>query len=260
MPDPEERIRRLEEHNKHLRERLAEEQRTSEACRDEAVRWQGVAEGEHRSRLRAKEEHEMFRRSAMAAISENGTMVIHQENQALYARVHAMQTGADRRSTLTRRAVEEMAAARQEKRDLEAVVEQLKEKVTKVERQRDDVEATARKTIEGLTKKIDRIADQTRLWNRGELDAMTAVAGIAAEMNGYPLPEPGAWERAKAQRAAEILSQHREMSEQLGTIQDLLEEAGFAAIVGPVKQVRYALRYYGQQLDRSAENSEGGDG
>jgi hypothetical protein len=255
-PDPEERIRLLEESNRYLRERLEEEKKTSEARRDEAVRWQGIAEKEHRSWIRVHDAMNLLRQDATELMEQRDAFSIYRKLAAVREERDQLLAKRQQWRGLARRATNAKAEEAQRARDLEAVVDQLKEKVTEVEQQRDDVEATARKTIEGLTRKIDRIADQTRLWNRGELDTMTTIAGIAAEMNGYPLPEPGAWERAKAQRAAEILSQNRKMSLTLETIEDVLEEAGFGLVNTHVNLVRSVVRYIEQQQEQIAELRE----
>ena len=125
-----------------------------------------------------------------------------------------------------RQSVEMKAKLAKDVRERDEVIEQLRQRLTEVAQQRDEVERSAKKVIGDLEAKLARIAEQCELWHRSELDTMTTIAGITGEMRGFPLPEPGAWERAKAVRAAEILSQHREMSLQLGTIEDLLREEG----------------------------------
>lgn len=110
---------------------------------------------------------------------------------------------------LTRRAVEGKAEAAQEARDLEKALFEMKLKVTEVEKQRDAVEASASKRIKELEESLARIAHQAKLWNRGSISAMGAVAGILAEVKGFQLEEPGLWERRQHERIAELEAQLR---------------------------------------------------
>lgn len=105
---------------------------------------------------------------------------------------------------LARRAVEGKAEAAQKVRDLEKTLLEMKLKVTEVENQRDAVEASASKRIKELEESRDRIANQARLWNRGSISAMGAIAGILAEVKFFQLEEPGPWERRQHVRIAEL--------------------------------------------------------
>lgn len=134
----------------------------------------------------------------------------------------------------------------QRARDLETVVAQLNKHIKLVEQQRDDVAATAKKTVDALDARLQRITEQCRLWYRGELDTMTTVAGIHGEVHGYPLPEPGQWERAKAIRSAELLSQHREMTNQLAAIEAMLQEQGIALVTDHESMVRAYIEQCGK--------------
>lgn len=120
---------------------------------------------------------------------------------------------------LARRATEAKAEEAQRARDLDEVVAGLKRKVTEAELQRDNVTETAKKVIDAMDGQLARIKDQCRIWKRGELDTMSALAGICSEVEGHPLPEPGAWERAKAVDAAKKLTQLRQLRDQVDQIE-----------------------------------------
>ena len=109
--------------------------------------------------------------------------------------------------SLARRSVAAKAAQARRTRELEAVVQELNAKLTVAEKQRDAVATNANKVVVALQAQMARITEQCALWRRCELDAMTALAGITAEVNGHRLPEPGVWDRRRAIRDAEIRSQ-----------------------------------------------------
>ena len=117
---------------------------------------------------------------------------------------------------LTRRAVEGKAEATRKARELEQALQEMMAKVTEVEKQRDAVEASASKRIKELEESLDRIKAQARLWHQDRISAMGAIAGVLAEVKGYKLQEPGAWERWQAYRIAELESQLREVRKELG--------------------------------------------
>lgn len=214
-------IAELREENQRLR-------RVNASLRKQAQRQNERAAAELASWHRVHDAMNLLREDAMRVLRENGVEWLHAQLEKERTETLRLHRVLSRRRGISRRAVEKMAEAQQQVRDLEAALDEMRQQVALVEQQRDDVDKTAQKTVGELQAKLDRIGDQCRLWNRGELDTMTTIAGIAAEMNGHPLPEPGAWERAKAVRAAEILSQHREMSLQLGEIEDVLREEGFS--------------------------------
>lgn len=116
---------------------------------------------------------------------------------------------------ITRKAVEAKAYEAERARDLEEVVSGLREKVTEVERQRDDVNSSAEEATQALVASRGRIADQCGRWRRGVLDSMTALAAITAEMYGYPMPEPGSWEREQEIKSAKLRSQVKILEEKV---------------------------------------------
>lgn len=117
---------------------------------------------------------------------------------------------------LARRAVEGKAEATRKARDLEQALQEMRAKVTEVEKQRDAVEASASKRIKELEESRARITNQARLWHQDRISAMGAIAGILAEVKGFKLEEPGSWERWQAARIAELEAQLRTAREELG--------------------------------------------
>lgn len=120
---------------------------------------------------------------------------------------------------LARRAVEGKAEATRKARDLEQALFAMKLKVTEAEMQRDNVEASASKRIKKLEESLDRIRNQARLWNRGSISAMGAIAGVLAELQGFQLEEPSAWERRQHVRIAELEALLREARKELGHVE-----------------------------------------
>lgn len=134
--------------------------------------------------------------------------------------------------------VEALSAARQETRDRDAVIEEMRKRLVETERQRDAAVEKAEQVIADQKAKLDRIEDQCRLWKRGELDTMTAIAGITGEFTGHPLPDPGVWDRQRALRQAEVMSMMNEATDQLQNIEALLEGEGVSLVTTHVKQVK----------------------
>lgn len=120
---------------------------------------------------------------------------------------------------LARRAAEGKAEAAQKARDLEQALQEMRDRVTEAEKQRDAVEASASKRIKKLEESLDRIRNQARLWNRGSISAMGAIAGVLAELQGFRLEEPSAWERRQHVRIAELEALLREARKELGHVE-----------------------------------------
>jgi hypothetical protein len=127
---------------------------------------------------------------------------------------------------LARRAVEEMAAARQQVRDLDLVVEQLRQKVTAVEQQRDDAVKRAEESAAAATARVERFQGWCDRWLRGEVGAFELAAVFAADLSGYTAPQPSFLERRRAVDVAKNLSLLNEAADQLQAIETLLEDVG----------------------------------
>lgn len=190
----------------------------------------------------ARDRLDVLRSEAETVLKDAGVWELHQnltnEIDALVQKSVRLRGMRDQWRELAVKAVRNKTRAAEEARDLEAALQQMRKHAEALKQQRDDLEKSAEKTVDSLDAKLKRIQEQCELWNRGELDIMTAMAGITGEMRGFPLPEPGSWERAKAVRAAEILSQNREMAIQLGDIEDLLTEEGVTLETTHVDMVR----------------------
>lgn len=258
------RNKMLMEHNNFLRERIARLTKENTGLRGEVERLEAVADRNYKWFLSAHDAINMLRQDAETAMREGGAWELHLQLTEAREDMSRLREKHRRNRTqwtdLTKKAIAAKAEESQKRRDLEAALEAMRKKAAQHEAERDEVTRTAEKTIGDLEAKLHRIAEQCELWHRGELDTMSAIAGITGEMRGFPLPEPGIWERSKAIRAAEILSQHREMADQLAQIEAVLEDAGVQLVSTHEQQVRDLVQLYrGQQeqLDELRNNRTG---
>lgn len=213
---------------RQLLDQIAELKRENHSLREEAVRHHNRADEERRSWIRTHDAMNLLREDAMRVMQERGAGALHAELEKARAEVLRLNTVLARRRAVTRRAVEETAEARQKTRDLEDTLKAMRQQVERAEQEKKDVAETAQKVVDARDAQLARITEQCRLWKRGELDTMTAIAGICGEVNGHPLPEPGTWERRKSALHAELMSQHRFMTEELAQIEALMNVEGIA--------------------------------
>lgn len=228
----------LRRHNKHLRERLQTTQQRADRLLAEAQRWRKVAEEERASWMKTHSALNLVVADAQRVMAENGV-------EGVYARLGEereknaqLRTKVEQARKIRRQAVEALSVARQETRDRDAVIEEMRKRLVETERQRDAAVEKAEQVIADQKARLDRIEDQCRLWKRGELDTMTAIAGITGEFTGHPLPEPGVWDRQRALRRAEVMSMLNEATDQLRGIEILLEGEGVGFVNTHVKQVK----------------------
>jgi hypothetical protein len=247
------KMRRLQEENRRLCEELKFAREANRSHLEQAVRKSLKAERLELELANASRELAKARSDVQKLAAYNGSLWLSQELQRTrdkYTKLHAKRA---QWMSFARNCLDSKVQASQELRDLQSMVNGLKNKADDVARQRDMVEENAAVVIRSYEKQIERIADQCRLWKRCELGALAVLAGITAEVGGYPLPEPGDWERTKAIRSAETLSQVRQLTDQLDRISAVLEDAGVGRTGSYVRQVRELRSLYEGQLAASAE-------
>lgn len=220
----------LQRHNKRLREQLTETQQLADRLLAEAQRWRKIADEERASRMKTHSALNLVVADAQRVMAENGV-------EGVYARLGEereknvkLRQQLSQRRGITQRAVAELSVARQETRDRDAVIEEMRQRLVETERQRDAAVEKAEKVIADQQAKLDRIEDQCRLWKRGELDTMTTIAGITGEFTGHPLPDAGVWDRQRALRRAEVMSMLNRATDQLHQIEARLNEQGIRLV------------------------------
>lgn len=227
MEDSTDKIRK---HNEYLRTRLREEQQQTGHLRDEVARWKRIAEKEHTSWIRTHNALNLVIQDAQQVMEKNGAAKLHRtllEQREIYERLYAKR---QQWRDLARRATEAKVAEAQRARELDELVEELRQRLVETERQRDAAVAKAGQVIADQQAKLDRIEEQCRLWKRGELDTMTAIAGITGEFTGHPLPDSGVWDRQRALRRAEVMSMLNRATDQLHQIEARLNEQGIRLV------------------------------
>lgn len=211
---------------RQLLDQIAELKRENHSLREEAVRHHNRADEERRSWIRTHDAMNLLREDAMAVLRNNNAASVYSD---LEQERYAHQKLKDRRQhwmRFARQSVEMKALLTQKLRDAHAALEEMRQQAERTEQEKKDVAETAQKVIDARDAQLARIADQCRLWKRGELDTMTTIAGICGDVNGHPLPEPGTWERRKSALHAELMSQHRLMTEELAQIEALMNVEG----------------------------------
>jgi hypothetical protein len=101
-----------------------------------------------------------------------------------------------------------------------------------------------RAEIERLRAQLPRLAEQSDLWQRGNLDTATAMVGVHSELHGHQLPVPGEWDR---ERNAELVKLRAQVAE--------LEAAAYGnatvRIFSPVVQIRHLHAAVAAQMSRA---------
>lgn len=256
MEDGTDKIRK---HNEYLRTRLREEQQQTGHLREEAARWKRIAEKEHKSWIRAHNALNLVVQDAQQVMEKNGAAKLHRtllEQREIYERLCAKR---QQWRDLARRATEAKVAEAQRARELDELVEELRQRLVETERQRDATVAKAEQVIADQKAKLNRIEDQCRLWKRGELDTMTTIAGITGEFTGHPLPDAGVWDRKQAVRHAETISLLNEAEDQLRKIETLLNAQGVELRIDHAQMVADFIDRTTGRVE-AAEDTEGDRG
>lgn len=220
----------IRKHNEHLRTRLREEQQQTGHLREEVARWKRIAEKAHTSWIRTHSALNLVVQDAQQVMEKNGAAKLHRtllEQREIYERLYAKR---QQWRDLARRATEAKVTEAQRARELDELVEELRQRLVETERQRDAAVEKAERVIADQQAKLDRIEDQCRLWKRGELDTMTTIAGITGEFTGHPLPDSGVWDRQRALRRAEVMSMLNRATDQLHQIEARLNEQGIRLV------------------------------
>lgn len=242
----------LAEHNQYLRERLREEQQQTKNLRNELTWWKGVAEKEHQSWFRLHDALNLLRQDTME-VMQGDTYSVYRKLELEREIVAALKAKRKQWGAMARRATEAKAEEAQRARELDAVVEQLRQRLVETERQRDDAVAKAEEVVADQKAKLDRIEEQCRLWKRGQLDTMTTIAGISGEFAGHPLPDFNAFERVKALGDAQTISLMSEAADQLDAIEAALDGEGVNLVTTHVKQVRDYIELMNGRLSAAEE-------
>lgn len=221
-------VERLRRRNKQLHESLRSVSAKNTGLQEACARLKELAARSEWGVVRTHRALNLLREDADRVMRENGVEDLQREMHEWRAKYMSLRGRRAEWMALARRAVTAKAEATTQTTNYAVAVEELTARIGLVEKQRDDAVATAQKVIESQQAQLNRMAEQCRLWKRGELDTMTTIAGIAGELAGHPLPEPGAWERAKAVKAAETLSALRQRDEELARVNDALKDAGIS--------------------------------
>jgi hypothetical protein len=246
------RFKLLGEHNKYLQEELRRVQLECDRRGEEAARWKSIAEEERKSWIQVHDAMNLIRQDVIDVL-DGDTYSVHrkleaerEQNQQLLARRQQWRDHA-------RRSTEAKAEAAQKVRDLEEVVEQLRQKVTDAEAQRDAVAELANAAAEQNAQREERFKGWCERWLRGEVAGLETLAAFAAELTGHTAPEPSYLERRRAVDVARNLSLLNEATDQLKAIETLLQDAGVPLMDTHAHQVGDYIAMMNSRLDSAKE-------
>lgn len=247
-------IKYLKEQVQRLVGELHSKRQECERTRREVERWKGIAEHEHRSWVQTHDALNRVWQEAQAVFEANEAMPLHRELAVKHAEVVQLHKRLTRRRELTRRAVEEVVSARQEKRDLDQTVEQLKERLDQVERSRTEAADRAQEIIGQRDHQLRQFKGWCDRWIKGEVGAMEVIATMTMMLGCDLTLEPTLLDRRKAVQEAKNHSVLQELSNQLGFIEVLLNAEGVMRTGTHAKQVQdYIQLIKGQQAAREEE-------
>lgn len=254
--DSPEQIRRLKDHNRYLAERLKSKTRECDNLKEEVLRWNKIAEEEHRSWIRAHDALNLVRADAHQVMQERDASSVYAkltEERDKYARLLAQR---QQWRTLARRATEAKVSEAQRARELDELVEEMRQRLVETERQRDDAIRNAEWVVRQRDLRLSRYRRWCERWYRGEIGAIEVIAGITGDLGGNPLEEPDVLEVRRATEHARTRSLLNEACGKLREIEELLRGEGVDLVTTQVRQVKdYIQMVEGRQT--AAEEGEG---
>lgn len=242
-----ERITALEEWGNRLSRALHQERRKSANLREEAARWRDIAEDERTSWQRIHDAMNLLRQDAMAVMEAKGATPLYRELEKVRAENLSLHRTKSRRRAVTRKAVENLAEARQESRDKDAVIVQMNERLNTLEKQRDEAVTQAEDIIRQRDEQVRRFRGWCERWYKGDVGAIEVIAGITAELGGNPMQEVSEIDRRLAVQHAEALSLMSEATSQLGEIVTATADVDIEYNGTPVKLVKDLVSQYEQR-------------
>jgi rubrerythrin len=212
--------------NRFLRERLYQEHQHIKGLREEVNRWRKATEMTTAALVDANDLLHKTLGDLERIIQSNGVKWLHDELAASRAEVARLRSRRQSWNDLARRATDAKAAEAQRARELDAVVEQLKQKLVEVERHRDQVTANAEVVVAQHQQRNERFRAWCERWYKGEVGAMEVIAGIATELGGNMMEHPSELDRRRAVEHARTLSLMNEATDHLSAIVRLLAVEG----------------------------------
>lgn len=232
----------LLQRNAELRERLQEALRDNRSLREEAARQHARADEKQKAWHRTHEAMNVLRKDAMRVLEEHGARPVYSELETEREAHRRLHEKWQRWRQFARQSIEMKALLTQKVRDLEAALEEMRQRASHAEETAQQAASHAQALVNQRDAQLVRIARWTGQWSRGTLEALEAIAGVLAELDGYPLPSTQALERRRAVRHAQTQSMLSEALAELNEIGSLLEAEGIPHVSTRAQQVRGYIR------------------
>lgn len=238
----EQRVKQLQKNNDYLRHSIQGKTAENTNLHARVKHLEDAVAQEHKWFLQTHSAMNLLRQDADRVMTENGADDLHHELTEARRRYDDLWNKRVQWRAATRNATNRMAEATQHARDLEEVLEELRQRVTRTEEERDRLAGQAQNVVgerDGQTERIKHICER---WHRGEIAAMPAVAGILAELRGSKLPEPSDWDRTKALKVEEMRAEITDLTKDLASVNTALSEAGVEIVSTHAVAVRDIVR------------------
>lgn len=244
---PEFRVAALKNQVQTLQGLLHAKKTECERTRRDRDRWKSIAEAEHSLWMRAAE--------VLSVAEEKGFDQLQAELLEARKVIARQRAARNIRRELINTAVKKMAAARQEKRDLEEVVAQLKGVVADLESQREVLATQAQDTIEQRDATLNRLKVWCAQWVRGDIGSVETLAGVVAILNLNLTLDASVMDRRRAVHLKETEGLMIEAAGQLGEIIEVVGDAGIQLTDDPLKMVKDLVKAY-QELKEETEGRQ----
>lgn len=206
--------------------------------KEEVARQRNRADEEQRAWHRVHDAMNVLRTDALRVLREHGAQTVYQELEREREAHQKLNARRQIWRAVARSAVEAKAEEARKVRDLEAALDAMRELASAAEAKIEQVGNQAQEVINQRDDQICRIQEWTGRWHKGEMGALEAIAGVLAELGGFPLPSANALERHKETRYAQATSLMNEAADRLSAIECLLEDEGVGIVSSQVQQVK----------------------
>jgi hypothetical protein len=124
------------------------------------------------------------------------------------------------------------------------LLDQMRKRIAEIEKERDDVARAAEEVVAEKDAQLNRMLGVVRVYHRGEVGALDAMAMLLADFNGCRAPVVDELERQRHYNNAQVVSLMNEATTQLQLIEMMLDNAGIKYEGTHTGQVQSLLNRY----------------
>lgn len=249
----------LLQRNAELRERLQEALRDNRSLREEAVRQHARADEKQKAWHRTHEAMNVLRKDAMRVLEEHGARPVYSELETEREAHRRLHEKWQRWRQFARQSIEMKALLTQKVRDLEAALEEMRQRASHAEETAQQAASHAQALVNQRDDQLARIRDCARRWNKGKIGALKAITGVLADLDGFPLPDAidPELERHRELRYAQASSLMNEAADQLAAMERLLDAEGVGRTTTSVQQLKDYIRLQQHRKNPRKEKCDG---